>query len=235
MIAQEFSNEFDTLLNSYSTVPPYGNENKLDITLDEYEKSVFLTKAQEQVVIEIYNGKNPLGDKFEGTEETRRYIDELIKTATITEKTEGNGLSDKSVFFKLPDDLWFITYETVTISDDNAGCHNGELTDVIPVTQDEYYRLIHNPFRGLSFRRAFRLDCGNNTVEIISKYSISDYTVRYLAKPSPIVLVDLNELSIDNISEKAECKLNSAIHRAILERAVRLAIISKTQISSSNK
>ena len=44
MSVEEFSNEFDTLLNSYSTAPPYGDENKLDITLDEYEKSVFLTK-----------------------------------------------------------------------------------------------------------------------------------------------------------------------------------------------
>lgn len=236
MTVEEFSNEFDTLLNSYYTANNIGDTtNPASIELDEYEKSMFLTKAQEQLIIEIYSGKNNVGDRFEGTEETRRYIEKLIKTAILTEKEEGTGLSDKSVFFRLPDDLWFITYEAVTISDDNAGCHNSMTSDVIPITQDEYYRISGNPFREPSFRRAFRLDYGDNIVEIISKYNISKYTVRYLSKPSPIILIDLNDLSINNISEKTECKLNSAIHRAILERAVRLAIISKTQITSSNK
>ena len=53
MTTEEFSNEFDTLLNSYG-------ENPSTIELDEYEKSVFLTKAQEEIVIDLYSGKNPL-------------------------------------------------------------------------------------------------------------------------------------------------------------------------------
>ena len=57
MTTEEFSNEFDTLLNSYSTTEEPTNT----IELDEYEKSVFLTKAQEDVVIDMYNGKNIFG------------------------------------------------------------------------------------------------------------------------------------------------------------------------------
>jgi hypothetical protein len=50
------------------------------VVLDEYEKSLFLTQAQEEIVINLYNGKNPYGDSFESTEELRRYLDELVKT-----------------------------------------------------------------------------------------------------------------------------------------------------------
>ena len=75
MTVEEFSNSFDTLLNSYALTPNFGEEtSKQTIALDEYEKSVFLTKAQEEIVLGLYNGKNPYGDIFEGTEELRRYL-----------------------------------------------------------------------------------------------------------------------------------------------------------------
>ena len=86
MTTEEFSNEFDTLLNSYALSPnKYGMESSpLTIELDEYEKSVFLTKAQEDIVISLYNGKNPTGDSSEKTEEIRRYLSDLVKTYTTT-------------------------------------------------------------------------------------------------------------------------------------------------------
>ena len=68
------------------------------------------------------------------------------------------------------------------------------------------------------------MDSIGNLVELISRYNISKYLVKYLSKPTPIILSDLdNGLSINGISEKTECKLNSSLHRAILEKAVDLA------------
>lgn len=235
MNCEEFSNEFDTLLNSYSTVPPYGDENKLDITLDEYEKSVFLTKAQEEIVVESYTGKNQFGESFERTEEIRRYLSGLVKTVVLSEKlTDHVGLSKTSMFFKLPDDVWFITYESATLKDERLGCLDGEEATIVPVTQDEYYRIAKNPFRGPSKGRAVRLDIGNMVLEVISDYNIDKYLVRYLSRPKPIVLEDLNnDISVNGIKVRTECELNPVIHRAILERAVRLAIISKTQVSGN--
>lgn len=234
MTTQEFSNEFDTLLNSYSTVPPYGDENKLDITLDEYEKSVFLTKAQEEIVVESYTGKNQFGESFERTEEIRRYLSDLVKTVVLSDKLTGHvGLSKTSMFFQLPEDVWFITYESAILKDERLGCLDGEEATIVPVTQDEYYRTAKNPFRGPSKGRAVRLDIGDGVIEIISDYNIDKYLVRYLSRPKPIVLVDLSELSVNGIKVRTECELNPVIHRAILERAVRLAIISKTQVSGS--
>ena len=230
MTTEEFSNEFDTLLNSYSTIEAFG-KTPSTTELDEYEKSVFLTKAQEDIVIGMYNGKNPFGDSFEKTEEIRRYLSTLIKTyTTIDKKTGYTGLSISSVFFELPkdDDLWFITYESVNLKDDKLGCISGEDVSVVPITQDEYHRIRKNPFRGTNERRALRLDLSGKVVEIVSKYNVESYLVRYLSRPAPIILIDLTDnLSINGVSVKTECKLNPVIHRAILERAVKLAIMSR--------
>ena len=78
MTLEEFSNEFDILVQSYSKQLPFGETYNFSFT--EYEKSVFLTKAQEELVIELYNGKNPNRDSFEKTEEIRRYLSSLINT-----------------------------------------------------------------------------------------------------------------------------------------------------------
>lgn len=230
MTVEEFSNEFDTLLNSYSTVNQFGKiENPLSIELDEYEKSVFLTRAEEELVYSFYSGENPLGDSFEKTERIRRYLDKLVKTYTTSDKKlEYNGLSPNSVFFELPEDLWFITYESVTMEDDRLECLNNSTVIVVPTTQDEYYRVSRNPFRWAGKKRALRLDIGNNMVEIVSEYNVSKYLVRYISKPEPIILTDLpDNLSINGVNTKTECKLNPVIHRAILEKAVELAILSK--------
>jgi hypothetical protein len=52
---------------------------------------------------------------------------------------------------------------------------------VTPVTQDEFHRIMSNPYRGPSANRALRLDVNNNIVEIVSIYPIDRYLVRYLA------------------------------------------------------
>ena len=227
MTTEEFSNEFDVLLNSYSNVESFGKAPNIT-ELDEYEKSVFLTKAQEEIVIDLYSGKNPFRDSFEKTEETRSYLRELIRTYKTTERQEGySGLTGNSVFFKLPNDLWFITYESVNLGG-SLECSDGDDIMVFPVTQDEFHKIRRNPFRGAGKRRVLRIDAGNNIVEIISKYDVYSYMVRYLAKPKPIILIDLpSDLLINNVSTRTECELNPVIHRTILERAVKLAIMSR--------
>lgn len=102
MTIHEFSDTFDTLLNSYNTQAQFGEQaSRREIVLDEYEKSVFLTKAQEEVVINLYNGKNPYGDSFESTEEMRRYLDALVKTKvfTMADALRSIGVSANSVLF----------------------------------------------------------------------------------------------------------------------------------------
>lgn len=231
MTNEEFSNGFDTLVSSYRRFKDFDKQEALDsIEFDEYEKSVYLTKAQEEIVINLYNGKNPYGDSFESTEELRRYLDDLVKTKVYTEedKTSGTGLSDASIFFELPTDLAFITLEQITYKDESLECYNNRRANVYPITQDEYSRIKDNPFRGPTKYKAIRIDTGNSVVELISKYNISKYLIKYLSKPEPIILENLpNDLTIEKVNKKTECKLNSILHHTILERAVQMALQSK--------
>lgn len=221
MNIKEFSDRFDTLLNSFGNTP--------NIVLDEYEKSVFLTNAQEEIIIDIYSGKNVFGDNFEKTEEVRRYLSELIETYETDSKVSGyKGISKNSVFYKIPEDVWFITYESATLQDDKLGCFNGEEALIVPVTQDDFYKVQKNPFRGPSKTRILRLDNKGSIIELVSEFNISRYFLKYITKPSPIILTNLNDgLSINGVNIETECKLNPVIHRAILDRAVQMAIQSR--------
>ncbi|WP_308395934.1 hypothetical protein [Prevotella sp.] len=231
MTIDEFSNSFDTLLNSYALISNFGEEtSKQTITLDEYEKSVLLTKAQEEIVLSLYNSKNPYGEAFEGTEELRRYLSNLITEKSLKPITNISGtplgLESKSKFFTLPEDLWFITLESVVI--DNSKCDAETIMKVYPVKQDEYQAIRDNPFRGANDRRALRLDLSEGNVEIICKYMIAIYYIRYIKKVPPIILEDLpNDLTIEGKSEASDCILHEALHQKILDRAVQLALQSR--------
>lgn len=220
MTTREFSDEFDTLINANASINLFGTTASL-VSFDEYEKSVLLTEAQEEIVKELYSGKYT-GESFEKTEELRRSLDGLVKTCYPSRVTEGIALDSDSSFFTLPEDLWFITYESVDLVSD-AYCSNKRTIDIVPMRQDEWHRAKRNPFRRPNKRKAVRLDSGNNTAEIISAYPIENYLIRYLSKPSPIVLVNLEDgLSINGVTSITECKLNTVLHRTILERAVLL-------------
>lgn len=190
--------------------------------LNEYEKSVLLTQSQESIVIDIYNGRFN-GESFENTEEVTEYISNLVKEVTLSDKIE-NEAHKNSIFFQLPEDLWFITYESVNLSDESLGCANNKDVIVVPVSQDNFHNVSRSPFRGPNDRRVLRLTIGTKA-ELVSKYNIKSYTVRYLSRPDPIILEDLTGygVSINNETRVTECKLNPVIHRAILNRAVSLA------------
>lgn len=212
----EFSAEFDILYNNIMSNAAPG--------LDEYEKSKFLTDAQENYVKELYNG----APTFEGDEEVRRYLGNLLRTFETSEKLIGQtGISRKSIFFELPDDVMFITYESVTLNDSSLGCLNGNEAVVVPVTQDTYYKCNRNPFRGPTENRVLRLDNSSYAVELISDYNIGRYFCKYLKRPRPIILTDLttigDNITIEGQTEESECELHPATHRPILERAVMLA------------
>lgn len=225
MTIEEFSDEFDVLLNSYAANNPFDTGQGLT-QLDEYEKSVLLTEAQESIVRDLYNGKLT-GDGFESTEEQRRNLESLVNTLELTsEDISKPKMSDNSEFFQLPSDVWFITYESVLLSDKSLGCKNNTRVDVIPVRQDEYHNIKNNPFRGPSDKRVLRIDTGSSVIELISKYTIQSYFIKYLSKPKPIILQDITDenLSINGETKRMGCELNTVLHRTILERAVALAI-----------
>ena len=188
MTVTEFSNEFDVLIDSYRRFKDFDNKENLDsLDFNEYEKSIFLTRAQEDIVTSFYNGLNYTQESFENSEEIRRYLDALVKTVkTSTFITNPNStLSVNSVLATLPlnTDVWYIVYESVDLEDSNLKCNSIQGVSVIPTKHDNLQRILKNPFKRPNERRVLRLDLTGNMVELISKYTISNYTLRYISKP----------------------------------------------------
>lgn len=208
MTLEELSNEFDVIVNSY--------DNSQSLVFNEYEKSIYLTKAQEYIIKDLYRN-------YEGTEELNSYLKTLIKDKTYPIEDSTN------IELDYPDNFLYILKEYANI---NTTCKSNNRVDVLPITQDEYNEVIGNPFRG-SKSKVLRLE--ENKIKLITDLPIISYTMTYLSNPSPIILVDLpNGLTINNESKKSTTiETSESIHREILDKAVQLAIQSKTLLKSS--
>lgn len=224
----EFSNEFDVLYNNIMSNAAPG--------LNEYEKSVFLTKAQEEIV---KNHFNPEGNRYkEGLDDSpKRQIDfsELIKVAEGVPKTGTSITFDKRAkLYDLPEDVFIVINESI---ETDKGPRQ-----VIPISYNDYTRLMSKSYKEPVKYQAWRListSVNNITVELIinSNESISQYKVRYIRKPAPIITTDLSseygDVSINGVTTVSECELNPIIHQEILQRAVELAKVAYTGDAAS--
>ena len=228
MDVQELSNLFDTLLQPYITKDVSGEQNTL--AFDEYEKSIFLTKAQEQIVLELYQ-------ELEQSEENRKYLSNLIKTGNYVSVGEQDETlinnTFKSYKVEIEDSVLFMIYEQCTLSDEN-NCINSRIVSVVPTIHDDLDKVLKNPFKSPNSRKVIRLDF-DNKIELISKYNISNYKIRYLKKPNPIILVALEDnLSINNGDTKvSNGETNPILHERIVQRAVQLAVQSKVKSNNA--
>ena len=243
MNEKEFSDKFDTLLNSYKTSVPYGyEEGSFDFTLNEYEKSIYLTQAQESFVRSYFTNSTDIDGTFEGSENARKSIESLVKDKYLNpvDTAESNHIVANSKFFIVPDDLWFTIYESVKYSTEGEGnipdkkcmintikAQGNAYTNVMPITHDDFYRTYNNPFRGVTNRRALRLTAANKLYEVVSKYDIDKYFIRYVKRPEPIILEDLPDgLTINGEDSPNDpvCVLDESLHDIILSNAVQLAL-----------
>ena len=228
MNVQEFSNSFDTLLQPYIAKESFSEQNNL--AFDEYEKSIFLTKAQEQIVLELYQ-------ELEQSEEVRKYLSNLIKTDNYVPVGEQDETlinnNFKSYKVEINNDILFMIYEQCTLNDEN-NCINNKIVSVVPTIHDDLDKVLKNPFKSPNSRKVIRLDF-DNKIELISKYNISNYKVRYLKKPNPIILVSLEDnLSINNGDTKvSNGETNPILHERIVQRAVQLAVQSKVKSNNA--
>lgn len=237
MTVAEFSSEFDILYDNIASSSAPG--------IDVYEKSVYLTTAQFELVKAAYCGYNPLKKSFEGDEQKRRELSELVKdfksSAFITST---KSLSSKSKLVTIPADLMYIVYEAASLLDK---CGKTITVEVNPISYDNLNSSMKNPFRKPNGQRVFRLDVSKDAtlknVELVSEVPLISYSMRYVKYPSPIILanfeLDANVsglgLKINGLNQIKECELDESIHREILNRAVELAIRDYRENSLQNK
>lgn len=227
MTSTEFSDRFEVLYNSIMSNAAPG--------LNEYEKSVFLTKAQSEIVKNYFN---PSGNKYrEGFDQSpKRQIDfsMLMKSAKLTrERTSETQFDIRSDSFKYPSDIFIIVNESLLIVRDS---NTVGVRQVIPIAYDEYMRLMSKPFKEPLKSQAWRLITGVSDslsiAEVIPnnndrKESERYLQVRYVKKPRPIIVADLDQtvgdVTIEGEYEAMTSELDPSIHEEILQRAVELA------------
>lgn len=225
MTTQEFSNEFDVLYNNIMSNQAPG--------LDEYEKSVFLTKAQLEILKNYFNPKgNKYGQGFD--ENAKRQIDfsTLITVAKPSQYTPEGGyvkFDDRSQLYKMPQDILLMLNETGINTVDGVK----RLISIIPMNYEEYARLMSKPWKQPLKNQGWRLFQSTGGVDFISevviKYnsSLADYKIRYVKRPKPIILANLadeySNVSIEGLNTITECELDPILHPEILQRAVELA------------
>lgn len=237
MTTDEFSAMFDTILNSYSTPAMFGSDdNPADIRLNEYEKSVFLSKAQEEYILSIFSRQSNV---FEDTELDRRKYNNLLRDFTSDLTSVYTNHQDLYYSkFKLPEDCLSLVYEEAQYDSlINDRCFRGKWVAVYPIRHDEYTTLVKNPFRGPNGKRVLREDVASDEVKLIGKYPIIQYRIIYAKRPNPIILVDLKDegLSIDGHTSVMGSELPEFAHQDILNRAVALAVMAKAPKVNNSK
>lgn len=224
MTIPEFSNEFDVLYNNVMSNQAPG--------LDEYEKSVFLTKAQSEIIKNYFNPKgNKYQEGFDGSQKRQVDFSKLMKTyassGTAPAPTSFFGNVTGAYKITWPDDVFVVVNEVVDVTkkDDDRKYR----LQVIPIKYDEYLRVSSKPYKQPLKNQAWRIINGENDINLIVGHlnSVSDdgYHIRYVKHPKPIILESLvgTDLSINKETKAMGCELDSEIHPEILQRAVELA------------
>lgn len=201
--------------------------------LDEYEKSVFLTKAQSEILKNYFNPKgNKYGEGFDNSPKRQIDFSRLVKAVKPVELTAPGTyvkFDARSKLYTMPIDILLVLNETAMNTLDTIT----RLISIVPIDFNEYSRLMSKPYKQPLKSQGWRLlhagAVSGQVAEIIVKSgsTLTDYTLRYVRRPNPIILTNLSDtysnVSIDGITAVTECELDPILHPEILQRSVELA------------
>lgn len=230
MTASEMELEFDVIYNDICSNRGPG--------LNKYEKSVFLTLGQEDILLSYLNPKkNKSGEVFDETRfkslnlydvtmNVTKPINTYIESNTPYEKTWflGNLGANTSEF----NEPFFILYEFVKGND-------GEYYKVIPISSLEFNKVQSKPYRYPLKNTVWRVRAGGNYhiigLDVKKPENYYKYTISLIRKPTPILIPGFyseSDMSIEgfgNSSDNAgkDCVLDVLIHHEIVQRAAELA------------
>ena len=214
---KEMSDLFDTLYNNITSNQAPG--------LNEFEKSVFLTKAQSELVKNYFVPQgNAHQTGFDGSQ--KRQMDFSLLMKTFTGNPNGSAVVDpRALVYQIPADVLYIINESMNLL--NSKSVVTAIRQVKALSFDEYERLMSKPFKEPVKYQAWRLmtksadytlggisQGQSPVIEIIltsadkNKFSLSttpnraQYILRYVKKPRPIILENFSaafgeDLSID--------------------------------------
>lgn len=153
MTTQELSNQFDILYNNASNSAP---------GLDEYEKSVILTKAEKDLVRDYFNSRTvKTGEGFDDSQKRQYDFSTLLRTVKLELKSlllinfdgyqkDFNIFDNRSLIYVAPPDFFLSINESII---DN----NNRRYSVLPISYSEYNRLMLKPYGYPLKRQAWRI------------------------------------------------------------------------------
>ena len=156
MTLEEFSTEFDVLYNSITSNAAPG--------FNDYEKSVLLTLAQEELIKSYFvANNNTTGVGLDGSQKRHYDFSTLIKVKTLNNIIDSILTTrvnvpvfnkDANNIFLVPNDVFLVLNEYLTVK-------NNSYT-VFPISYDSYNLLMSKPFPYPNKRQAWRLDSSIN-------------------------------------------------------------------------
>lgn len=201
----EFSNQFDVLYNNVTSNQAPG--------LNEYEKSVFLTKAQDEVLKNYFNPKsNPKQEGFDDTIKRQADFSGLMRedTATLV-GSPASRFDPRSLVYQIPKEVYLTINEQIVLKDNNDV---KGIRQLIPINYIEYQRLMSKPYKEPLKYQAWKLQTstesnnfnGKRIVEVVltstdkkSSYT-KEYKIRFITFPKPIILSDFSDAFGEDIS-----------------------------------
>ena len=204
MGTQEMSHRFDVLLNSYASQAQFGEQaSSMSVVLDEFEKSVLLTQAQEIVLKAAYNRKkNAVNEGIDDSEERQIDFSTLITTAVLERASDQtSAFDDRGIIYNMPsrtartsvdvfDSSFDYTFHSKEKSSDifdssfDYTFHSKEETSsksyvVVPIHYREYDREMSRPYGQPLKKQVWRLIQNNSKgidakLEIIPRWNLTD-------------------------------------------------------------
>lgn len=161
MAVTEFSNQFDLLFNNITSNQAPG--------LNEYEKSVFLTKAQDEIVKNYFEADsqgNTVKKGFDDTAIRQMDFSDLIMSKSFTEAQSSDksylepDVDPRALVYKISksDGVYIIINESLNLMAHQEGRSIVKgIRQVIPVKYTEYMRLMSKPFKEPLKNTAWRI------------------------------------------------------------------------------
>ena len=228
MTAAQMKYEFEVGYDRITNFEAPGYTNK--------EISVFLTKAQEELVLDLYRNANHYKEEFKKSLNMLK----AVQTATGAGILAGTEYPSSYVV-NLSSDVLAVHNERVDLQTTASHFYASKaISDVAvkPVDDDYYHANKKNPFKQPSIDLVWRLDSSTTGfkrhVYVVEAYTVPvNIYIHYYKKPSPIIIMDADYVagdgSIDGVNWSAytaaslDCTLDPLVHRQIVDRAVKLA------------
>jgi len=202
MTAREISDRLDAAL-----VKKAGG-----ITLDEYEKSIVLTKAQSLFIDKVIK-------MYEYGDNIRHILGKLIVSDELN-PTDVIFTGDGFVRLPIASDIRQILFEKTNVS-----------IETIPMDYNDIHNILSNPFRKPNEKIAYRVTA-DNIIDLYTSEVFTKYSYIYCKDPNPIILEALPyNLSIGGLTVPTVPEIPDGSTLRVIELAAALIVREVSRVA----